>query len=137
MDNFNYSVKDMILIILGIDEDFPMKKKVVIREAFLFEKELFNKTDLIFESCEFKAGKFGPESEVIDSEINKMNRLITDYRGKLYLTEKGKIKARNLIDKIDDDFIRKIRHKKDGLDQWGVQTLLKKISRDYPEYTSD
>lgn len=132
-----YSIQEMILLLLGLNENNPLKKKLLIREAFLFEKEFFNDMNMHFKSAEFTPGKYGPESKLIINTLNSMYDLIMispTQKQEIYLTTKGKIKARKFINMIEIEKINKIKYRKDGWDQWGVQIILKKIQKDYPEY---
>ena len=55
-----YSIKDMLLLLLGVDSEIPLKKVLLMKEAFLFEKELSYELDLTFDSLKFIPYKYGP-----------------------------------------------------------------------------
>ena len=134
-----YSVKEMILLLLGVDEEIPLKKLLLMKEAFLFEKELSYKLDLNFESLQFIPYKFGPYSKILDETLDLMDDLLTvEYSSGKYeikLNEKGKEEARKVIETLPDDKISKIRFTRIGWDQWGNKGILKRVYTDYPIYT--
>ena len=134
-----YSVKEMILLLLGVDEEIPLKKLLLMKEAFLFEKELSYELDLNFESLQFIPYKFGPYSKILDETLDLMDDLLTvEYSSGKYeikLNEKGKAEARKVIETLPDDKISKIRFTRIGWDQWGNKGILKRVYTDYPIYT--
>lgn len=61
-----YSIRDMLLFLLGVDREVPLKKILLVREAFVFEKELVYDLNLSFEPLKFKPYKYGPNSRLLD-----------------------------------------------------------------------
>lgn len=133
-----YSVKEMVLLLLGVDADIPLKKLLLMKEAFLFEKELSYELDLNFESLQFVPYKYGPYSEILDETLDSMGDLLTvEYSSGKYeikLNEKGKIEAEKLIETLPDNKINKIKFTRIGWDQWGNKGILKRVYTDYPVY---
>lgn len=133
-----YSVKDMILLLLGVGAEIPLKKLLLMREAFLFEKELSYELGLNFESLKFVPYRFGPCSKLLDETLDSMDDLLTvEYSSGKYeikLNEKGKTEAEKLIETILTDKIIKIRFIRIGWDQLGNKGILKRICTDYPVY---
>ncbi len=134
-----YSVKEMILLLLGVDAEIPLKKLLLMKEAFLFEKELSYELELNFDSLQFVPYKFGPYSKILDETLDSMDDLLTiEYSAGKYdikLNEKGKMEAEKLIETLPDDKVNKIKFTRIGWDQWGNKGILKRVYTDYPVYT--
>ena len=134
-----YSVKEMILLLLGVDAEIPLKKLLLMKEAFLFEKELSYELELNFDSLQFVPYKFGPYSKILDETLESMDDLLTiEYSAGKYeikLNEKGKMEAEKLIETLPDDKVNKIKFTRIGWDQWGNKGILKRVYTDYPVYT--
>ena len=134
-----YSVREMVLLLLGVDAEIPLKKLLLMKEAFLFEKELSYDLELSFESLQFIPYKFGPYSKILDETLDSMEELLTiEYSAGKYeirLNEKGKIEAEKLIETLPEDKIDRIRFTRIGWDQWGNKGILKRVYTDYPIYT--
>ena len=133
-----YSVKEMILLLLGVDADIPLKKVLLMKEAFLFEKELSYELDLNFESLQFVPYKFGPYSNILDETLDSMGNLLTiEYsagKHEIKLNDNGKLEAEKLMETIPDDKINKIKFTRIGWDQLGNRGILKRLHIDYPVY---
>ena len=56
----------MLLLLLGVDAEVPLKKILLMKEAFLFEKELSYDLDLNFDSLKFVPYKYGSYSMLLD-----------------------------------------------------------------------
>lgn len=134
-----YSVKEMILLLLGVDAEIPLKKLLLMKEAFLFEKELSYELELNFDSLQFVPYKFGPYSKILDETLDSMDDLlIIEYSAGKYeikLNEKGKMEAEKLIETLPGDKVNKIKFTRIGWDQWGNKGILKRVYTDYPVYT--
>ena len=136
-----YSVKDLVLLLLGVDAEIPLKKLLLMREAFLFEKELSYELKLNFEPLQFVPYKFGPYSKLLDETLDSMDDLLTiEYssgKQEIKLNEKGKAEAEKLIATIQDYKIKKIKFIRIGWDQLGNKGILKRVYTDYPVYTAN
>ena len=133
-----YSIKDMILLLLGVDAEIPLKRILLMKEAFLFEKELSYDLDLSFDSLEFVPYKYGPYSKLLDETLDEMADLLiinnSSRKYEIKLNDKGKMEAKKLMETLPDDKINKIRFTRIGWDQWGNKGILKRVYTDYPVY---
>lgn len=131
-----YSVRDMILLLLGVDAEVPLKKRLLMKESFLFEKELAYELEINFESLQFVPYKFGPYSKKLDDVLTLMGDWLTiEYsagKHEIKLNENGKIEAEKIIETLSEDKINKIRFIRIGWDQLGNKGLLKRVYTDYP-----
>ena len=134
-----YLVKEMILLLLGVDAEIPLKKLLLMKESFLFEKELSYELELNFDSLQFVPYKFGPYSKIFDETLDSMDDLLkVEYSAGKYeikLNVKGKMEAEKLIETLPEDKVNKIKFTRIGWDQWGNKGILKRICTDYPAYT--
>ena len=135
-----YTASDLILLLLG-SQDKPIRSKTVLfKELFVFEREIFKNQNI--ENCKFVPYYYGPYSFYI---ANKLDTLI--YFGLIKITKKrnlneyelsqsGKkmIKAKYI--KLPIQIRRKMENLRKGLDQHGVQNILKAIYKkpEYQEY---
>jgi len=46
-------IKELILLLLGVDPDIPLKLTLLMKEAFLIEKELSNVLEINFDNLDF------------------------------------------------------------------------------------
>lgn len=133
-----YSIKDMLLLLLGVDYDVPLKKILLMKEAFLFEKELSYELGLNFDSLKFIPYKYGPYSKLLDDTLREMDDLLiidnSSRKHEIILNEKGKKEAEKLINTLSPEKINKIRFSRIGWDQWGNRGILKRVYTDYPVY---
>lgn len=133
-----YSIKDMLLLLLGVDSEIPLKKVLLMKEAFLFEKELSYELDLTFDSLKFIPYKYGPYSRLLDDTLDEMSDLlIIDNSSRKYeikLNDEGKRQAEKLIETLPVEKVNKIRFIRIGWDQWGNKGILKRVYTDYPIY---
>ena len=94
-----YSIKDMVLLLLGVDAEVPLKKILLVKEAFLFEKELSYDLDLSFDSLKFIPYKYGLYSKLLDETLDEMADLlaINNYSRKyeIKLNDEGKCRPKN------------------------------------------
>lgn len=133
-----FSVKDSLLLLLGVDPDIPLKKTLLMKESFLFEKELSHELNLNLESFQFFPYRFGPYSNLIDDALNSMEGLIIIGRGnkkEITLTAEGKREAQKLLDSLSSSTVESLRFKRIGWDQFGNKGILKRVYTDYPIFT--
>lgn len=133
-----YSIKDMLLLLLGVDADIPLKKILLMKEAFLFEKELSYDLHLSFEPLNFIPYKYGSYSKLIDETLVEMEDLLiidnSSRKFEIKLNDEGKKEAEQLIDTLPIDIINKIKFTRIGWDQLGTKGILKRVYIDYPVY---
>ncbi len=133
-----FSVKESLLLLLGVDPDIPLKKTLLMKESFLFEKELSHDLNLNLESFQFFPYRFGPYSNLIDDALNSMDGLIIIGKGnkkEITLTDKGKKEAQKLLDSLSPSTVNSLKFKRIGWDQFGNKGILKRVYTDYPIFT--
>jgi len=135
------SSKELILLLLGVDPDIPIKETLFMKEAFLMEKEGASEIGLNLESLNFFPHHYGPYSKDLDDSLKELDGDIIDIHlehGKklIKLNESGKKIAKNLLKGMPHDKIEKLRYKRVGWDQYGNRGILLRVYRDYPVYTS-
>lgn len=134
-----YSVKELLLLLLGVDSDVPLKQTLLMKEAFLFEKELSRKLNLHIEPLNYVPYKYGPYSSKVDENISNMGDLLeiskVSNKKEISLTSKGKKVAKELIDSLPDETVQKLKFNRIGWDQYGNKGILKRVYTDYPVYT--
>ena len=132
-----FSVKESILLLLGVDPEIPLKMTLLMKELFLFEKELSYKLKLNIESFQFVPYRYGPYSRKLEDTLHSMDGLIVISNGnkkEVTLTDDGKKEAQNLLDSLSPSTIEKLKFKRLGWDQWGNRGILKRVYTDYPIY---
>ena len=133
-----FSVKESILLLLGVDPDIPLKKTLLMKESFLFEKELSHELKLNLESFQFVPYKYGPYSEILEDTLDSMDGLIVISNGnkkEVTLTDEGKKEAKKLLDSLSPSTVDRLKFKRIGWDQWGNKGILKRVYTDYPIFT--
>lgn len=133
-----FSVKESILLLLGVDPEIPIKMTLLMKESFLFEKELSHELELNLESFQFVPFRFGPYSKRLDDALNSMEGLVSISGGnkkEITLTEAGKKEAQKLLNSLSPSTVNKLRFKRLGWDQWGTKGILKRVYTDYPIFT--
>lgn len=133
-----FSVKEAILLLLGVDPEIPLKKTLLMKESFLFEKELSHELKLNLESFQFVPYRYGPYSRKLEDTLDSMDGLIVISRGnkkEVTLTEEGKKEAQKLLDSLSPLIVNKLKFKRIGWDQWGNRGILKRVYTDYPIFT--
>lgn len=135
-----HSIKELLLLLLGVDPEIPLKQTLLMKEAFLFEKELSFELNLIFEPLNYVPYKFGPYSKTLDDTIDSMHDLldisVSSNKKEIKLNEKGKREALKFINSLPKDKVKKLKMKRIGWDQWGNKGILKRVYTDYPVYTA-
>lgn len=133
-----FSVKESILLLLGVDPEIPLKMTLLMKESFLFEKELANELNLNLESFKFIPYRFGPYSRVLEDTLSSMEGLIEISKGnkkEITLTDEGKKEAEKLLESLSESTVEKLKFKRLGWDQWGNKGILKRVYTDYPIFT--
>ena len=134
-----YTVVELIMLLL-FAQDKPIRSKTVLfKELFVFEKEIFKNVNI--ENCKFVPYYYGPYSFYVASKIQyliaygfiEIHRKVRSNVAEYKLTKKGeKIIKLKYID-LPVQVRRKMEELRKGLDQHGVQNILKAIYKK-PEY---
>lgn len=139
--NEKYSLKELLLLLLGVDPEIPLKQLLLMKEAFLFEKEVSYELNLSFKPLNYIPYKYGPYSKLLDETIESMGDLLeisaSTNKREIRLSEKGKIEAERFINSLPKDKVDKLRLKRIGWDQLGNRGILKRVYFDYPVYTAN
>ena len=143
--DFQFNPSDIIIALLGSFPERPIINRIVMmKEAFLFEKELARDIDLNVESLQFIPYNFGPYSKVIDDSIReleyegiiKIEREAYGQKEIIQLTEKGKSIANAFFKSLSEEVIKYIKRKRKAWDQLGYYGILRKVYEEYPAYRS-
>ena len=133
-----FSVKESILLLLGVDPEIPLKMTLLMKESFLLEKELSHELKLNMESFQFVPYRYGPYSRKLEDTLKSMDGLIVISRGnkkEITLTDEGKKEAQKLLESLSPSTVDKLKFKRLGWDQWGTKGILKRVYTDYPIFT--
>ena len=133
-----FSVKEAILLLLGVDPEIPLKMTLLMKESFLFEKELSHELNLNLESFQFIPYRYGPYSRKLEDTLESMDGLIVITKGnkkEVTLTDEGKKEAQKLLESLSPSTVNKLKFKRIGWDQWGNRGILKRVYTDYPIFT--
>lgn len=134
---------EVIIALLGTYPDRPVINRIVMmKEAFLLEKEVAKDIKLNIESLKFIPYDFGPYSKLIDNALRELKddgiiQIDHEAGGQkeiIKLTEKGKEIAKKLFKLISEDHIKYLKRKRKGWDQLGYYGILRKVYEDYPAY---
>ena len=134
-----YTVTDLIILLL-FAQDKPIRSKTVLfKELFVFEKEIFKNVNI--ENCKFIPYYYGPYSFYVASKIQYLtvSGFIEIYRknfdnvAEYKLTKKGEKGIKLKYIDLPVQVRRKMEGLRKGLDQHGVQNILKAIYKK-PQY---
>lgn len=134
--------KDIIILLLGLYPEIPIKETLMMKEAFLLEKEVSNEINLNMESLNFYPYKFGPFSDSIEKNLKEIDGNLIQIQvsegGKklIQLTDEGKHKAQEILNHLPKSKINKLKYKRRGWDNFGNKGILKRVYRNYPIYAS-
>lgn len=136
-----YSIKELLLLLLGVDPEIPLKRTLLMKEAFLFEKELSFELDLYFEPLKFYPHRYGPYSKVLDDTIESISDLLiidsSSQKKEIKLNDSGKKEANDLINSLPEEKIKEIKFARIGWDQYGNKGILRRVYTDYPAYAKN
>lgn len=138
------SKDEVVLLLFGLDADSGIDSTtVLVKEAFLLEKEMLPDLGLEAQSFNFFPWNQGPYSKELAETVNELADegylSITEEedRRRFKLTEKGKEAAEQLVDeKLDAGVKRVLKTRRKGWDQLGYTGLLRRVYQMYPEFTS-
>lgn len=141
IEDSDLNPKEVILLLLGVDPDIPIKETLFMKEAFLLEKEAAKDIGLNIGSMNFYPHHFGPFSRDLEDNIENLkdDLISVDYSDNkkiIKLTEKGKKAANSLISELSAEKINKLKYNRVGWDQYGNRGILLRVYRDYPVYAS-
>ena len=135
--------RNVVLTLLGAQPKRPIYNRIVLmKEAFLFEKELAREIDVSVSNLEFVPYKYGPYSRDVDDAIRdleregsiRIDRVSAGQKEIIMLTEKGMDEARFILDGFNEEQYERLRSKRKAWDQLGYQGLLEKVYEEYPSY---
>lgn len=142
-DKEGLNPEEVILILLGSYPNRPIFTRILMmKEAFLLEKEVAKEIDLIIESLSYIPYDYGPYSKKIDDSLRTLHKngfikIELEAAGQkeiIGLTDKGKQIAVKIIDSIPQDHLIIIKKKRKAWDQLGYQGILRKVYEEYPAY---
>jgi DNA-binding PadR family transcriptional regulator len=137
--------RKVILALLGTFPERPIINRIVMmKEAFLLEKEVARDIGLNIESLRFTPYEYGPYSKPVDDALRQLEeeRLIQIEREAhgqkeiIKLTDKGKQIAQTLLETIPNEQTQYLKRKRKGWDQLGYYGILQKVYDEYPAYRS-
>ena len=137
--------RDIILILLGVFADRPIINRIVLmKEVFLFEKELAKEINVNVDNQKFIPYDYGPYSRIVDDTLRDMvNKGIVkvEYRANrqkevFILSEKGKMLIEVLFEQFGNSELELIKKRRKAWDQLGYYGILQKVYGEYPAYRS-
>ena len=135
-------IKDIIILLLGLYPEIPLKETLMMKEAFLLEKEVSSEINLNIESLNFYPYKFGPFSDSIENNLREIDgdlvqvEVLDSGKKLIKLTEQGKIQANKIIEQLPKSKVNKLKYKLRGWDNSGNIGILRKVYRNYPVYAT-
>ena len=142
------SVLDARRVVLALLGTYPLRpiinRIVLMKEAFLLEKEASREVGLGVVGLRFVPYDYGPYSKPVDDALRSLQEeglvtILTEAQGQketIGLTDQGIRTARELLDELSESQVEVIRRKRKGWDQLGYYGLLRKIYEEYPAYRS-
>ncbi|MCK4613742.1 MAG: hypothetical protein KAU14_02975 [Thermoplasmata archaeon] len=130
-----YSLKEILLLIIGARERPVFGKTTLMKELFLMCKE--NPFEISFqEQFTFKPHHFGPYLFNFDDILNELFNLelINMSEGNYSLTDKGRATFKQLTEFWDDVDAKKLSKVRKSWDQKGTYGLMNYIYSNYPEF---
>ncbi len=137
--------QDVALGLLGVHPERPIFNRIVMmKEAFLFEKELARELMMNVRNLGFVPYDYGPYSRDLDDALRSLEssgliHIEKEAQGQkevIGLTERGKEAAARLLASLDREHVAKIGRKRKAWDQLGYYGLLQKIYEEYPSFKS-
>ncbi len=142
-EGLRMDARDVVLSILGAFPKRPVYTRIVLmKEIFLFEKELARDIGISVSNLQFVPYKYGPYSRDVDDAIREMERsglihiekVAGGQKEIIKLTPEGRELAQESLEMLDDRQRQRLRNKRKAWDQLGYQGLLDKIYEEYPSY---
>lgn len=138
------SPSETVLALLGAQPRPIYDRIVLMKEAFLTEKELSEEIELAVEPMRWIPHKYGPYSKRVDDALRELAkqawvRIEKDAQGQketLTLTDKGEKEAAAVLSRLEDAQRKRLAEKRRAWDQLGYRGILEKVYRDYPAYKS-
>lgn len=134
---------EVVIALLGTYPERPIINRIVMmKEAFLLEKEVARDIRLNIESLKFVPYNYGPYSKLIDDALRRLeeDRIIQiekEAHGQkeiIKLTTKGKKIAKKLLERFSNENVRILKRKRKAWDQLGYYGILQKVYDEYPAY---
>ena len=135
--------REVVLSLLGAFPDRPVFNRIVLmKEAFLFEKELARDIGLNVANLGFVPYRYGPYSRDVDDAIRELertgilqvDRVAAGQKEVIRLSPKGRDIAMEVLDGLDEGQTVRLRRKRKAWDQLGYQGLLERVYEEYPSY---
>ena len=126
-----YTSSDLILLLLFSQDKSIRGKLILFKELFVFEKEIFKNQNI--ENCKFIPYYYGPYSFYMANKLDTLIQfgLIDVDRVRnvveFSLTKEGKKEIKSKYLKLPVPVRRKMEELRKGLDQHGVQNILKAV----------
>jgi len=135
--------RNVVLALLGAHPGRPVYNRIVLmKEAFLFEKELAREMEVPVSNLEFVPYKYGPYSRLVDDAIRELeaqglvriDRVSAGQKEVIELTEGGTEEALTTLEGLTEEQHDRLKRKRKAWDQLGYQGLLEKVYEEYPSY---
>jgi len=135
-----YTASDLILLLMFSQEQAIRSKTVLFKELFVFERDIFKNQNI--ENCKFVPYYYGPYSFYMANKLDALvkfglvevsiRRNVTEFK----LSKKGKKSIKRKYLELPIQVRRRMEDLRKGLDQHGVQNILKAIYKkpEYQEY---
>ncbi len=134
---------EVVITLLGTYPERQIINRIVMmKEAFLLEKEVARDIKLNIDSLKFKPYDYGPYSKLIDDALRKLveDKIIQiekEAHGQkeiIKLTNEGKKIAMKVLKKFSNESVRILKRKRKAWDQLGYYGILQKVYDEYPAY---
>ena len=135
--------REVVLALLGGHPERPVYNRIVLmKETFLFEKELAREMEVPVSSLRFVPYKYGPYSKMVDDALRELevrglvriDRVSAGQKEVIELTEAGAEEARTALDRLTEEQRHRLERKRKAWDQLGYRGLLEKVYEEYPAY---
>lgn len=142
-ENDPLNPSEVIITLLGTYPERPIINRIVMmKEVFLFEKEVARSIQLNIESLKFKPYDYGPYSKLIDDALRRLEedgiiQIKKEAHGQkeiIELTDRGKDIAKKILENLSNEGIRILKRKRKAWDQLGYFGILQKVYDEYPAY---
>ncbi|MDR3283307.1 MAG: hypothetical protein LBS92_06875 [Candidatus Methanoplasma sp.] len=137
-------VSDWILAWMYVGDGVPISGITALqKQLFIILNEFAVENNIVSENPGFRAYKFGPYTETIDSQLEALaviglvhseGRLNTSAE-RFCLTENGMVSGKKAFEKLTPEQRDKLRDLRHDLQQFTVQGIMTYVYSHYPKYT--
>lgn len=139
-------VSDWILAWLYVGDGAPISGITKLqKQIFIILYEFAQENNIPSENPGFRAYKYGPYTEAIDRNIAALVDIgMVESRGRIntnherfFLTDAGKAKGKEALDKLTPEQIEKLKDLRRDLQQFDTDGIMRYVYSHYPEFTDE